>query len=91
MWLKLYQSASIWLCLGPTGPHSPIAPQVQIGGLSIARRIAAAIAMIASAATRVREERVMEAVRSRVEVLAKTVHSADTAAHASRVRTGLQR
>jgi hypothetical protein len=42
MWLKLYQSASIWLCFGPTSPHSSIVPQVQIGGRPIAHRIATA-------------------------------------------------
>ena len=37
MWLGLYQSASIWLCFGPTSPHNSTVPQVQIGGRPIAQ------------------------------------------------------
>ena len=40
MWLGLYQSASIWLCFGPTSPHSSTVPQLQIGGRPIAHMIA---------------------------------------------------
>ena len=40
MWLRLYQSASIWLCVGPSRPHSSTVPQVQIGGRPIRTKIA---------------------------------------------------
>ena len=61
MWLGLYQSASIWLCLGPTSPHSSIEPQVQIGGRPIAS-MSSAVAIITAARVRSgfgREEAVM--------------------------------
>jgi len=48
MWLGLYQSASIWLCFGPTSPHNSIVPQVQIGGRPIIS-IRAAVAAITAA------------------------------------------
>jgi magnesium transporter len=41
-WLGEYQSATIWLCCGPTWPHRSTVPQVQIGGRPMAKRIAAA-------------------------------------------------
>ena len=47
MWLGLYQSASIWLCFGPTSPHSSTVPQLQIGGRPMANKITTLIAMTA--------------------------------------------
>ena len=48
MWLGLYQSASIWLCFGPTSPHSSTVPQVQSGGRPIASMIAKVAAITAA-------------------------------------------
>jgi hypothetical protein len=59
MWLGLYQSASIWLCAGPTGPQIAIVPHAQIGGLPMAIRIATAAAKMSGAATTARELRVI--------------------------------
>ena len=58
MWLKLYQSASIWLVRGLSRPptHRSIALQVQIGLRPIASRIAAAAATISKAAMMARRD-----------------------------------
>ena len=58
MWLRLYQSASIWLVLGlsrsPT--HKSMVPQVQIGLRSMATRIAAAATRMIAARIQARRD-----------------------------------
>ena len=63
MWLKLYQSASIWLVFGLSRPptHRSTVPQVQIGLRPIASRIAAATTTISTAAMMARRDITIEA------------------------------
>ena len=81
MWLRLYQSASIWLVFGlsraPT--HRSTVPQVQIGLRPIASRIAAAAATIRNAKSAARRAD-MRATLSRAKRVAKHRRSLETRA-----------
>src|SRR4051794_9877123 len=80
MWLRLYQSASIWLVFGlsraPT--QRSMVPHVQIVWRPIASSAAAATQMMSTAITQVRRH--MECGLSRRGLLAKHGRSAETAA-----------
>ena len=73
-WLKLYQSASIWLWRGPTSPHKAIVPQVQIGGRPSAKRMRTATTSTSAsgAAIRVRSGLIATVLKRR-RILAKHV------------------
>src|SRR4249919_2835276 len=91
MWLRLYQSASIWLVsalsLAPT--QRSILPQVQMGLRPIASRIAAAAARMTR--VRIQARRDMKPRLSRAAPLANHGPSADMRRHAARLRSRLRR
>src|SRR5438874_10331062 len=91
MWLRLYQSASIWLVWGlsraPT--HRATVPQVQIPLRPIASSAAATAVRIAKARNQVRRD--MGARLSRGASLAKIGRRGELRAYAAHLRTRLRR
>src|SRR4051794_8129066 len=92
MWLRLYQSASIWLVFGlsraPT--HNSTLPQVQIGLRPIASRIAAARIKMEKAAIAVRRRVMSQGLAERSGLQSAPLHQTD-ALHVAHLRTRLRR